>query len=314
MNETVYCRGKTVRYLVWTFAVAYALQAVAWILWTRVGTAAGQAAVAASMFAPALGVLLSGAGFGGMGWKPRIRKNIRTILFAWLSPAVLTAAGAALYFLVFPSHFDLGGSYIAAAAGEEALKMMEEQGLTYDMYLIITAVSAVLYAPFINTIFALGEETGWRGFLYPQLKARFGKRKGVILGGVIWGAWHWPLIWLIGYEYGSAAGNSAGYAGFPVTGMVLFCAVTAVWGVIHDRVYEKSGSIWIPALLHGAINAAATLPLAVCITDTGSARLLGPAPMGIISILPFLAVALFILIRHYRGPAESPGRRKTKGK
>ena len=71
-------------------------------------------------------------------------------------------------------------------------------------------------------IAALGEEIGWRGFLYPQLEAGVGRRKGWILGGIIWGAWHWPLIWLIGYEYGAAAGNSVGYAGFPVTGMLLF--------------------------------------------------------------------------------------------
>ena len=143
---------------------------------------------------------------------------------------------------------------------------------------------------------ALGEEIGWRGFLYPQLKARFGRRRGWLLGGVIWAAWHWPLIWLIGYEYGAAAGNAAGYFGFPVTGMLLFCVIAAGWGILHDALYEKSGTIWVPALLHGAINAAGTLPLAVCLPDSGSARLLGPEPMGILAGLPFLIAAAAVFL------------------
>ena len=162
-------------------------------------------------------------------------------------------------------------------------------------------VGGVTYAPLMNTFIALGEEIGWRGFLYPQLKARFGRRGGWLLGGFIWGAWHWPLIWLIGYEYGAAAGNPAGYAGFPVTGMLLFGIITIGWGILHDFLYEKSGSIWVPSLLHGAINAAAGLPLAVCLTDTGSARLLGPSPNGILAGLPFLVIAAILLLRSQDG-------------
>ena len=39
--------------------------------------------------------------------------------------------------------------------------------------LVMFAVSSVTYAPFLNGIVALGEEIGWHGFLYPQLKTRF---------------------------------------------------------------------------------------------------------------------------------------------
>ena len=219
------------------------------------------------------------------------------ILVAWFSPVLLTAVGAGLYFLVFPGHFDLSGAYTVAVAGKEALAQMEAQGISYSVYVLISVVGSILYAPLINMFAALGEEIGWRGFLYPQLKTRLGRKKGCLLGGVIWGAWHWPLIWLIGYEYGAAAGNAAGYFGSPVAGMLLFCVIMAGWGVLHDRLYEKSGSIWLPSLFHGAINAAAALPLAVCLTDTGSVRLLGPAPVGMLSGLPFLMIAAVLLLR-----------------
>ena len=289
-----YDGARVAKYLAWSFALGYAIQVVAAIIYNRVNTRIGQLIVAAMMFVPALSVLLSGGKLTGMGWKPRLRGNVKAILFAWLAPVVLTAVGAALYFLIFPGHFDLSGGYLAASGGAEALRQLEAQGISYPMYVLISAVSAVGFAPLINAIPALGEEIGWRGFLYPQLKARFGRRKGRLLGGVIWGAWHWPLIWLIGYEYGAAAGNTTGYAGFPFTGMLLFCTIATGWGVLHDWLYEKSGSIWLPSLFHGAINASAALPLLVCLTNTGSARLLGPASMGLVAGVPFMIVAIAI--------------------
>lgn len=297
MRNVTFNKTQVIKYLLWTFGLAYAVQFGAAYLYNNVSMQIGQLVIAAMMFVPTLGALLSGAKLKDMGWKPRIKKNIRPILLAWLAPAAFTALGAGLYFLVFPGHFDLSGEYLRATAGEEILQQMEEQGLTYPLYVLVSAASGIIYAPFINMFLALGEEIGWRGFLYPQLKAGFGRKKSLLLGGAIWGAWHWPLIWLIGYEYGAAAGNAAGYFGFPIVGMLLFCVVTVCWGVLHDRLYEKSGSIWLPALFHGAINAAAALPLAVCRADTGSARLLGPAPMGILACLPFLTAAAVLLLR-----------------
>lgn len=297
MRDVTFDKARVIRYLAWTFALAYAIQFGAAALF-RHNRIVGQLAIAAMMFVPALGAWLAGASLKGMGWRIGIRKNLRPLLFAWLASAVLTAVGAALYFLAFPGHFDLSGSYLAAAAGPEVLEQMQAQGVSYPMYVLITAIGCVTYAPLINTFTALGEEIGWRGFLYPQLKARFGRRKGWLLGGAVWGAWHWPLIGLIGYEYGAAAGNAAGYFGFPVVGMLLFCVFTVGLGILHDWLYKKSGSIWVPSIFHGAFNAAATLPLAICLTDTGSARLLGPAPNGLLAGLPLLIAAAVVYHRN----------------
>ena len=301
MRETEFNKTQVIKYLAWTFGLAYAIQFGAAYLYNNVSMMVGQLVVAAMMFVPTLSVVLSGAKLKGMGWRPQIKKNIRTILTAWFGPAVLTAAGAALYFLVFPGHFDLGGEYVKVSAGAEAFKQMEAAGISYPMYVLITAAGAVTYGPLINTFVALGEEIGWRGFLYPQLKTKFGKQKAWILGGIIWGAWHWPLIWLIGYEYGAAAGNQAGYFGFPIVGMLLFCVITVGLGILHDWLYEKSGSIWVPAILHGAFNAAATIPLTMCMVNTGSARLLGPAPVGVLAGSPLLIIAAVLLTKAGRG-------------
>ena len=86
--------------------------------------------------------------------------------------------------------------------------------------------------------------------------------------------------------------------------MLLFCIFTVVLGFLCDRLYEKSGSIWLPSLFHGAVNAAAGIPLLICVTGTASARLLGPAPNGLISGLPFIAAAVFFFVKSARKKPE----------
>ncbi len=294
MRNVEFNKKQVVKYLIWTFALAYIVQIGVGLPYKNGSPVAGRLVMSAMMFVPALSVLLAGSGFRDMGWKPCFKKNVRSILFAWFGPAVLTALGTALYFLIFPAHLDLSGSSMDQAL----LTQLQTQGMGYPVYVLISAVSALTYAPLLNTFFALGEELGWRGFLYPQLKAGYGRKKGWLLGGVVWGAWHWPLIWLIGYEYGFD------YVGFPIVGMLLFCVFTVALGIMCDWLYEKSGSIWLPSLFHGAINAIAGVPLAICLTDTGSARLLGPAPNGIIAELPLLAAAAVLFLRGRKAPAR----------
>lgn len=303
MNQTEYNKAHVVKYLIWTFVIAYLIQAGVALLYHSGYAIIGQLAMSLMMFVPLLGVLLSGSKLSGMGWKLQLKRNILVILIAWLGPAVLTFAGAALYYLIFPGHLDLSGSTM----DPNVLRQLEAQGITYPLYILITAVSGVTYGPLINTFVALGEEIGWRGFLYPQLKARFGRTAGRVLGGAIWGAWHWPIIWLIGYEYGDA------YFGYPVVGMLLFCVITVALGILCDWVYEKSGSIWLPSLCHGAINAVAGIPLAVCVADIGSARLLGPAPNGLIAGLPYLAVAVILFLCTKNSRSDAPADVETTG-
>lgn len=295
MNDIEFSRTRIVSYLIWVFALAYILQVGASLIYNSGNKTLGQLVIMVMMFVPMLSVSLSGGKLSGMGWKLRIRKNTWLIICSWLSPIALTAIGAGLYFLIFPEHFTMSGEYLTAIGGVEMIKQMEEQGISYSMYVFASIIGSVVYAPLVNAFLALGEEAGWRGFLYPQLKAKFGRKRGWLLGGVIWGMWHWPLIGLIGYEYGAIVGNHVGYVGYPVVGMLLFCVVAIGWGILHDWLYEKSGSIWLPAIFHGAINAAATIPLLVCIINTSSARLLGPAPMGVIAGLPFLTIAIILL-------------------
>ena len=247
--------------------------------------------LAVSMFAPLLAAVLSGTEIRSIGWKPHIKGNLRWILVAWFAPVALGAAGAALYFLLVPNALDTTFAYIRTSLGVASLSQLESAGLSVQLYAIISTVSAITYAPFVNMLFAVGEEAGWRGTMYPILKEHFGIVKGRLIGGAVWGVWHWPIMLLAGYEYGTT------YWGAPVTGPLLFCVITIAMGILFDFLYEKTNCIWVPALCHGAINAFAGVPTLFLNPAYADKLLLGPLMIGVISGLPLVLTAFILSIR-----------------
>ena len=66
-------------------------------------------------------------------------------------------------------------------------------GISSNIFLISAGLQTVLLAPILAIVIAFGEEYGWRGYLQTEL-FKFGRVRGVLLVGVIWGVWHWPLV------------------------------------------------------------------------------------------------------------------------
>ncbi|MBQ6586317.1 MAG: hypothetical protein IJH83_05885, partial [Coriobacteriales bacterium] len=117
------------------------------------------------MFMPLVSVLLTKLILRGkeevpLPWHPHLRGNVRWYLAAWLAPALLSVAGVALFFLVFPNTFDPSmqaylGKQMATlqAAGlpqeqlEPALQQLQ-QGISPAAFVGI-CVFAVTLAPFI---------------------------------------------------------------------------------------------------------------------------------------------------------------------
>ena len=143
-------------YLLWAFGIAWVLQVMAGMLYRKGNGAAYTIILAVSMFAPMLAVLLAKGKLRGMGWKPRIKGNIRWILAAWLVPAVLGTLGAALYFLLVPEALDLQFTALYAALGEAGEAQLEQSGLSVPLYVGINALAALSYAPWLNMLFSVG--------------------------------------------------------------------------------------------------------------------------------------------------------------
>lgn len=279
-------------YMTVAFVTAWILEIVGSVLANNGNRTAFTVLLAAAMYMPFLGVLIARIPLRGMGWVPHLKGKIRYIFFALWMPAVLSIIGGGLFFAVFPDAFD---SEFLTLRGlmEEAgtLEQLESQGLTIPMNILITAVQAVTVAPFFNMFAALGEEVGWRGVMYPYLKENLGVTKGRIVGGTIWGAWHWPVMILAGYEYGKE------YIGAPVLGPVVFCAATVMMGILLDYVYEKTNSIWLPSLMHGAINAL-TIFAYLTKPEYADKSIFGPTYIGIISMIPLVVTAVIICAKH----------------
>ncbi len=285
-------------YLIWAFLLAWILQgAAAWFA-ARQNAAAFQMILIVVMYAPFAAVLIAKYPLGEMGWVPRLRGNWKWFFAAWLGSAVLMLLGAGLYFLLFPAQLDLSGGALRAQLGEAGIAQLEASGMSVNAYILMQAFSSLTWAPFFNALPAMGEEVGWRGAMYPMLKERFGVRKGRVLGGLIWGVWHWPVMILAGYNYGKV------YWGAPLLGPVLFCVFCAALGTLIDLLYEKTRCIWIPALAHGAFNAVAGFPALFLDPAFPDRSTLGPTMIGLIGGLPMILLAVLVLRRGAEPKAE----------
>ncbi len=131
-------------------------------------------------------------------------------------------------------------SYIEKASGQKLASKPPAQ-------LIIGALFAasVFVTPIINSVFAFGEEYGWRGFLLPKLLP-LGRTKAHLIGGVVWGLWHAPLV-LMGFNY----------PGWPWTGIIMMCGLTTLLGIFESEWTLRYNSVFLASFIHGAFNAQA---------------------------------------------------------
>lgn len=213
--------------------------------------------------------------------RPALRRNWKWYLAAWALSLAAAGLGALLYFGVYLRDFD---STLPALA-----PMMEQAGISRG-----TAVSLLLgvlvYGPVINLFFAIGEEIGWRGFLYPALRQRMSTLPACLLVGAIWGLWHTPIN-LMGHNYGTS------YPGFPWLGILGMCLFTTSAGSFLAWLSERIGSLWPAALAHGTINAAAQVALLFRGAEGAVRQIWGPAVTGILAGMPMLVLSAVLLVR-----------------
>ncbi|MEQ8352907.1 MAG: type II CAAX endopeptidase family protein [Leptospiraceae bacterium] len=92
----------------------------------------------------------------------------------------------------------------------------------------------------------LGEELGWRGFLYPALRNRLGWLGAAVVVGLIWGFWHGPL-WFIASPQSEIP-------------FEIFLGNVMVFSILMAILRDTTGpSLLGPVSLHLTINVAAGL-------------------------------------------------------
>lgn len=174
--------------------------------------------------------------------------TLRYLGLALVSVAILCLLGLVTSALFGSYRFDIFGMSAFSQVLEQQLAAVgtepETIGVPLRVLWLIQLISTCLIAPVINSFFALGEELGWRGYLYPRLAELTNPAIAVLLSGAIWGLWHHPII-LLGYNYPSN----------PVLGVFAMMVPCIGLGAVLSWVTVRSQTIWPAALGHGAFNA-----------------------------------------------------------
>ncbi|HNO92943.1 MAG TPA: CPBP family intramembrane metalloprotease [Anaerolineales bacterium] len=169
----------------------------------------------------------------------------RFYLWAWFLPTVFTVLSGLFTILFGIGKLDLSFNMIRTAL--ESTPGGSE--IPASVVVLSQSLLALTLAPFLNMLFTMGEELGWRGFLLPRLLP-LGQWKAVLWSGLIWGLWHAPVI---------VQGHN--YPGYPILGVFMMIVFCFLLGTIIAWLYINTKSPWVAALAHGAVNAIAGLPV-----------------------------------------------------
>lgn len=208
------------------------------------------------MFTPAIGSLLTRLitkeGMENSLLRLNLKGNAKYYLMAIALPLIYSAIEDVLNAAVLDAEFDPQSTF--ELAGVSAV------GYTAALFFNI-AMAIALFPVY------LGEELGWRGYLFPKLKTVMNRPAAYIVCGIIWGVWHTPAI-IDGLNFGK------NYAGYPYVGIMLMCVFCIGTGIIFTWLTEKTNSVYPAAFAHAVNNNATGLIVALTGTHSDESRIL----------------------------------------
>lgn len=235
------------------------------------------------------------------------RGGARPVLVFLLAPVVAVLAFVLLFMVaVLVGGNLLGLTAFGSLATTPAQIMAGAAGLAGDaavdaagppppvIVLLLASICGALLAGWtINGLFALGEEYGWRGLMWEELKDH-GVVQANLAIGAAWGLWHAPVI-LQGYNY----------PGHPLLGILAMVVLCTGLSFVLTALRDLTGSVLPVAAAHGIFNALAPLLL---ILAPGTHPVL-TGPLGILGALLLLLVGggLWTVVRRQPHKVETGG-------
>jgi membrane protease YdiL (CAAX protease family) len=254
------------------YALAFTFSAAVVLLAPVLG--AGVTAIA--MLTPLLAVLLmllivTRDGYTKAGWAALglHRAGIHTWGLALLVPFLILGFGYGVLWLTGIANFAM------PAAGGPLI-----QPLSLVLQIVLTL------------LLVFGEEVGWRGYLLPHLSA-LGRRRAVLLSGLLHGIWHLPILLLTPYYHNT---------GNPLLVVPLFLASLTMTGVFYGELRLRTGSVWPAAIAHTAGNSFSTIFTTLTITTSPLVLEYLVGESGLLTLLGLAVLAGWILYRLDRVP------------
>ena len=142
---------------------------------------------------------------------------------------------------------------------------------------------------------ALGEEIGWRGFLVPELSKVVGFPGIGLISGLMWAAYHYPVLLFADYN----AGAPAWYSLTCFTIMAVSGSFIMAWLTLRAR------SLWPAAILHASHNLFIQSILTPLTKDTGPTKFITDE-FGI-GLVITVTVALIIVLMIRKSSRKADG-------
>ena len=239
------------------------------------------------MWCPALAALLtcywSGIAISSLGFS---WPKMRYIGLGYGLPILYALLAYVPYWIAVRGSFDISQYAAASAASLKLHSLGGSLGLNIFLLLGFGVISSISSG--------LGEEIGWRGFLFPSLFRLMGPTSAILISGLIWGFWHYPGI--LGANYNSG--------GPPWVAIVCFTWLVVAGAAIFGWLRVKSGSVWPAAIAHGSHN---LFIQAICdpITRQDKTAAIWTTEFGILLAITSTMVALVCWLKYPPRKADS---------
>jgi membrane protease YdiL (CAAX protease family) len=177
--------------------------------------------------------------------------GLRLRLNAWCVWALLIVIALAALNIAVTAAFSAHGLVSLEAMTRQLADLRHQKYSDTRSYLVMMAGYTGLSLLGNTVLYTFTEEIGWRGYLY-HLWRPFGFWRSSIATGLIWGVWHWPMIYLFGLNYPDHR----------LLGLAIFPISTVLMASIMTLVRDRGRSVLPTGILHAGINSLALVTIA----------------------------------------------------
>ncbi|MGY5765601.1 CPBP family glutamic-type intramembrane protease [Brachybacterium sp. DNPG3] len=283
-------------------AIMAACAAPFWVLDEGIAHPLYTPLIAVAMLAPTVASVIVAKAVDRTSWRDAVGLRFRGRwgrILLWAPLALLIMLGINLASAVIMVLRGVPGDLSGGTWAAEITRVYADAGLEMPTAAAVGLTLAIsLVGVLITVVPALGEEIGWRGWLWRELRP-LGAPTAIVLGGTIWSLWHLPIV-LIGHNYTGSPRWAA---------VLMFIPACIALNHLFVAITRRAGGNPIPAAFaHATLNSTVGLALSIVATSATADRLnmFIDTPLGVIGIA-LVALAGF-LVWPRRAVAEDDAR------